>query len=279
MHTRAKYFLGLLLLLFSCSWQPDDEVVARVGKQELYLSQVQNHIPAGVPPEDSVAFARKFIDDWAAGILFQKAVTENLGGDDSEIQERLNEYRQSLYKYRYEQIYLASRIDTLVTDDQVREYYDAHKDIFNLEAPILKVRYLNFMSDSPYRNDLVENLASEDFAETVMADTVMNKYVIRYVDYSSEWIDAVRLSREFNVDYGTMLSLMKGKYITLANEERADERVAYVCEICRSGVAPLDFCRTQVRDIILSNREHLLIDGLERELLDKALKNQEYEIY
>ena len=268
-----------LLFFFSCTWVHDDKVVARIGKQALYLSQVQNHIPAGVSPEDSAAFARKFIDDWAAGILFRKAVTENLGGDDSEIQERLEEYRQSLYKYRYEQIYLASRIDTLVTDEQVQEYYEGHKEFFDLEAPILKVRFLNFMSDSPYRDEMIESLVSGDFAETVMADSVASKYVIRYVDYSEEWIDAVRLSREFNLDYGTMLSLLKGNFITLASEERADERVAYVCDIRRRGVAPLDFCYTQVRDIILNNREHQLLDGLERELLDRALSDNELEIY
>ncbi len=43
----------------------DDEVVARVGKDKLYKSDLEKVIPDMISPEDSTSLAARYINSWA----------------------------------------------------------------------------------------------------------------------------------------------------------------------------------------------------------------------
>ena len=76
-----------------------------------------------------------------------------------------------------------------------------------------------------------------------------------------------------------MLSRMGNSMIKVEPEDRGDMLVAYVCDILRSGVAPVDYCSSTIRDIIISTRKHELVKGLEQDLLDNALESKQFVIY
>ena len=98
------------------------EVVAKVGNHKLYRSQLQSYIPAGVSPEDSASLARQWINAWAEDLLLLDMAEEQLSGKDKDVSKELEEYRRTLLKYRYEQLYINQRLDTLITDEEVEQY-------------------------------------------------------------------------------------------------------------------------------------------------------------
>lgn len=266
-------------LLSSCAFLQDDEVVARVGARKLHRSEVAGYIPVGTSPEDSAAIALQYINSWASDILFEKLAMNGLSKEEKDLSEELEDYRRSLLRYRFEQAYVGSRLDTEVTSEQVRNYYSGHRKVFTLERPILKVRFIDIISDSPDKEMLLKLMSSPDYEEYGQLDSLCQTMALRYFDSSDRWMDAVVLAREFGTDYGTMLSQMSGKWIRIASPGRVDERIAYIVDICRSGVAPLDFCEDQIRDILLTTRKRELIEGLERDLLDNAAASRHFVIY
>ena len=76
-----------------------------------------------------------------------------------------------------------------------------------------------------------------------------------------------------------MLSLQKNDFIRYEPKDRGDLLVAYICDIVRTGAAPVEFVTPSIRDIIISERKHELVKGLEQDLLDRALESKEFEIY
>ncbi len=280
-----RNFIPLLLLSLLCSCTAissivhDDEVVAKVGKDKLYKSELLRFIPPATSPEDSAKLAARYINSWATDRLYLKVAEDQLSKSEIDVSAELEAYRLSLVKYRYEQRYISDRLDTLVTDDQIGGYYLAHKDDFILQRPILKVRFVDLMKDSPNKEDILRYLASEDHDEFSRADSLTLSTALRYFDNSDVWMDSRDLAVEFGVDYPVMLSAMKDKMIKIEPEGRGDLLVAYVCDIRRDGVAPLDFCSSEIRDIILSARKHSLLKGLERDLLETALDKRQFVIY
>lgn len=254
-------------------------MVARVGSKKLHRSEIAGYIPVGTTPEDSAAIALQYINSWASDILFEKLAMSSLSKDEKDLSEEMEDYRRSLLKYRFEQAYVGSRLDTEVTSEQVRNYYSAHRKVFTLQRPILKVRFLDIINDSPDKDMLLKLISSQDYEEYGQLDSLCQTMALRYFDSSDRWMDAVVLAREFGTDYGTMLSQMNGKWIRITSPERVDERIAYVVDICRSGVAPLDFCEDQIRDILLTTRKRELIEGLERDLLENAAASRQLVIY
>ena len=257
----------------------DDEVVARVGGEKLYLSEVTKFVPDFIAPEDSAALARQYINSWATQILYLQAAADSLSEEDVDVSAELEDYRRSLLRYRYEQHYIRQHLDTLVTDEQLRAYYESHRDAFVLERPLLRVRFADVMADSPSREAIISVLAQDDCSEVMPTDTVLRWAAIRYSDLSASWTDAMVLAKEFGTDYLTMLGHLKGNYITYEPEGRGDVMIAYVVDIEKYGVAPLESCRDRIRDYILSGRKRDLINGLEQELLEDAVDRKQFVIY
>ena len=85
--------------------------------------------------------------------------------------KELDAYRQSLLRYRFEQRYIAERLDTSVTDKEVEDYYDSHKDNFKLERPVLKARFMKIAKASPNLQKIRKLMSSEDVGIFLQSET------------------------------------------------------------------------------------------------------------
>ena len=284
MKVKHIIFLGALLAcLLSCerisSIIHDDEVVAKVVREKLYRSQLENYIPSGLSSEDSTNLALQYIKSWATEKLFVNVADMQLSKSEKDVTKELEEYRNSLLRFRYEQRYLNERLDTVITYSEVETYYDTHKDLFILDVPIVKARFLNIMKDSPNRERIIRKMSSTDYDDLMEADSLAYSSALKYFDYSDRWITAVALAKEFGTDYATMLSQLKNSYIEM-DFEAGNICVAYICDIRRGGtLAPIEYCEDRIRDIILSTRKHTIFTDLERDLLNDALDKQNFVIY
>ena len=273
----------LPLLLVSCtaisSLVHDDQVVARVGKNKLYKSELERFIPNMIPSEDSLRLADQYINTWAMDQLYLEVAEAELSKSELDVSGDLEDFRRSLLKYRYEQRYINDRLDTLVTDEQIREYYQAHEADFALKRPILKVRFVDVMKDSPNKDAILKMMTSKEYSDVQRADPLAQSTALRYVDSSDTWMDAAELSRFFGIDYTEMLALIKGDMIRYEPADRGDLMAAYVLDIRKNGTAPIEYCSSRIRDILISARKQALMNSLERDLLKNALESNNFVIY
>jgi len=258
----------------------DDDVVARIGNRRLYRSQLNAYLPSGISAEDSVNLSLQFINSWAVENLIQDMAVTKLSKQEMDVSEELEDYRRSLIKYRYEQRYINERLDTLVTRPEIEQYYKDHTDLFTLRVPVVKVRFLDIMKDSPNLELLRKKMSSNDYEELAEVDSLAYSSALMYVDHSSEWIDMVSFAKYFDVDYGTLLSRMKYDGFVEIEYERGDVRIGYILEMRHPGTTgPIEYCEERIKDIIITNRKHSLMSTLEQELLDDALDQENLIIY
>ncbi len=271
-----------LAALHSCkaitSFVHNGEVVAKFGDHKLYLSELEAVIPDGTSPEDSANLASLYISSWAKDKAFEDIADMTLSKEEKDVSEDLESYRQSLLRYRYEQRYVNERLDTLVTDDEIEDYYENHQEFFRLDRPVMKARFLNIAKDSP-NYPVIRKLMSSDKEEDVMAaDSIAFYSTQHYHDFSGQWIDAVTLAAEFGTDYVQMLSKRNGSFIEMSDESSVS--VAYVVDFVRSGqIEPLESCRDRIIDSILSARKHKLLTDLEQDLIEDATVKEKFVIY
>ena len=258
----------------------DDEVVARVGKHKLYRSQVEALIPPGVSAEDSTNLALHYINTWSMELLYSDIAAQQLSKSELDVSKELEDYRNSLLKFRYEQRYINDRLDTTVTAEQIQHYYDSHKDLFVLDVPIVKARFLDIMQESPNLEVLRRKMAAREDGDLAEADSIAYFSALRYEDKSDIWVDMPTFARYFGTDYGTVLShLGSDGYIDI-EDERGDVKIGYVVEIMRAGrLAPEEYCESRIRDIIISSRKRELLLSLEQDLLRDALEKKNLIIY
>ena len=257
----------------------DDDVVAKVGSHKLYLTDLEAVVPNDLTPEDSTNLAEQYIRSWASEQLYLDMASEQLSKSEKDVSRELDAYKSSLLKYRYEQRYVNERLDTTVTRNEIEDYYQNHKDLFVLDVPILKARFVDIMQDSPNIDLIRKKMSSTKYDDIVETDSLAYSSALKYVDHSDDWVNAVTLAREFGTDYGTMLSKLSNSYIEM-QEERGDVKIAYVLSVQRAGtLAPIDYCEERIKDIIISSRKHQLLSTLEQDLLEDALAKEKFVVY
>ena len=275
--------LIVLPSLSSCraisSFLKGGDVVAEVGSEKLYRSELNAVIPKGISQEDSTYLARQYINTWATELVYLGIAEQQLSKTEKDVTKELEDYRKSLLKYRYEQLYVNERLDTAVSDMLVEEYYNAHQDKFVLSRPLVKARFLSIADESPAKEQIRKRMSSDEVEDLVEADSLAYSSAYKFTTWSDEWIDVTVLAREFPMDYESMLSQVKKQWL-----EKVDTlgvaRLAFIKDVMKKGeVAPIEYSTPAIKDIIISARKQALISSLEQDLLNDARENGKFVIY
>lgn len=289
MTKKLLYIFLLALSAVSCKMARDlqdtatellsGEVVARVGKHVLHRSELENYIPSGVSADDSIGLARQYINAWAEDLLLLEVAEEQLSPTEKDVKKELEEYRRTLLKYRYEQLYIDQRLDTLITEEELVRYYNVNQDRFRLDRPLIKARYMIIGKDAKSLNTLKKKMSSDDETHIWEADSLGAYSAIKYADASDTWLDAITLAQELGTDYRSLLGSLKNRWAQV-DDGTGVLRIAYVVDMVAEGKnAPLEYCTERIRDLILSSRKHRLEGELEKNLLEDARRNQKFVIY
>ena len=271
----------LLPLLFSCIFADRSEKIplAKVGDEILYMSELESVLPNNLSREDSILMAEDYIKKWVTTELLIKKAHENLTMAQRDVSKELEEYRNSLIIYRYKKELLADKMDTLVNDEDVRQFYDANKQNFILANDILKAIYIKIplqVSKPEQARAFCEMTTGEDLKE-------LQEFCLRnaesYQFYLDEWVDA-RIVLQNLPDMPEDFSFRNLKNSLV---EKRDEKYYYlVCVIGygRKGtVAPLEYVSNNIRDIIINNRKTEFLKKIEEDVYVEGIRNQKFKIY
>jgi len=104
-----KWILILLLLttLTSCHqirrWLGNEpERVAQIGKEILYIDEVEGLLKSAATSDDSLNLVNHYIDLWAIDNLLLKKAEADLSKEDKDVDQELADYRKSLLVFRYQ---------------------------------------------------------------------------------------------------------------------------------------------------------------------------------
>ncbi len=257
----------------------DDEVVAKAGKNMLYKSEVEALIPRGMAGDDSLRLAMQYINAWASEMVFLDLAESKLSKTEKDVSKELESYRRSLLKYRYEQHYINERLDTAVTESEIKRYYDEHADSFVLTESIVRARYLRASPTSPNVQEIKELMSATDEDALWEAENLAYSSSEVFTGYSDNWVSISALAKDTGIDVVTLLSAGTEKFVQKDNEN-GTVSIVYIVEIMDVGLnAPVEYCAHEIEDIIISTRKRKLTASLEQDLLKSARDKGKFVIY
>ncbi len=279
---RIAVIVIVLSAFVSCraisSFLSNDEAVAEVGSEKLYRSELNVLIPKDISPEDSARLARRYINTWALDQVFLNIAEEQLSKSEQDVTKELEDYRKSLLKFKYEQLYVNERLDTAVSEDMVEEYYAKNMEKFKLQRPLVKARYLKIAEDSPTLRKIRGKMSSDEAQDLVDADSLAYSSALKFATWGNSWIDIVTLAREFPMDHVSLTMAMKDGWVEMT-DTTGILNLAYISEIIREGrTAPVEYCTPEIKDMIISARKQALVTSLEQDLLNDARQTGQFVI-
>lgn len=276
MFARHLVILALSCILVSCEFveralYSDDEVVAAVGKSVLRKSDVEEMISDGLSPEDSAGMAKNIIQRWRLQHLMLRKAERELPSKEKNLTRELEDYRRSLLVYRYEQMYVADRLDTSVSDIEVEEYYENNKAFFLAQAPLLRGFFLKMSSDSPNLQQMKYKLKSLSDEDTEEMMSLSMKVSYGYLNFYDTWVSAYDFIGDFHVTMDVFERMIMQNSFLEAENDGMTVFLRIWGRVESGEVMPLDYCSSTVKERILNRRKKDLLDNLEQDLLRESV--------
>lgn len=253
-----------------------NDLVARAGENFLY----ENDLPRFESEDDSIRRFMNFIESWAKEKVLYDLSKVNLSqSKKNQIDELVNNYKVDLYINSYKDLIVNTRIDSVVTNIQIDSFYNLYNSSFKLNENLIKYRYIKVPNDNINLSRIRSNITrinNEDrefldslnfqFADLKLNDSIW--YTERDVISSIEFINQQNKSRY----------LLKNRLFTIEDSQYVNYFI--VKDILKSGnIPPLSYLYERIKSTIINQRKLNLLQSLNKEILNDALKSKKYETY
>jgi hypothetical protein len=277
-----KVLIILLILATSCSTffkKKSERVLARVYDVYLYESDIKGIVSPGTLPKDSLAITRSFIDNWVRQRLILVQAEKNLTKAQMDFTRQLEDYENSLKIYEYENALVRQNLDTLITEEEMQNYYDANQQNFLLKDNIVQVQYVKLPLKSPYLKQVKKLLSSDDQDDKNKLAGLCEKQAADYFLDDQNWVLFNDLLKQIPVRSYNQEDFLKSH----RDLEYQDSMYLYLVRFkdfkIKESISPLGFEKQRIRDIILNKRKIELINRMQDDIYANARKKNVFEIY
>ena len=274
----------MLLAVSSCSYlkkQAGDDILAIAGDKYLYRKELEGVIPKGIPATDSMEIARQFIDNWIRQEVLLKHAESNLEESRKDFAKQLEAYRNSLIIYEYESELIRQKLDTVVSETEIQEFYQANESNFQLPENIIKVSYVKIPKESktkPSAKKARQLLVSKNPDDLIKLMELCDQSMFSCRIDDENWITFSDFIRELSLDINNQEDFLKNKTFFETN----DSLFTYLIRINEyktiESSAPASLVQDKIRNLILNKRKSELINRMQQQIFEEALKNKEFEI-
>lgn len=277
--------LGLLiccLVLFSSCRLYDrifnGEVVARVGTHVLYEGDIDKLNITGFSPEDSARMVTQYIHSWAKNNLLLDLAQTHLSKSDRDVEKQLEEFRQQLLVFRYEKQYVEQRLDTTFTELELIEYYEKNTSSFILTLPLVKCKIIKIAQNSPYFSQIKSLYRSPKEVDMLRLEELCYSSAEFYQLYP-DWVTLDIVAQKVETDLRSCENILSNGSYSEISANGYSYLISITDIIDKGEIAPFEYSREKIKDIILNHRKQELISSLERNLLNDAIGSNKLIIY
>lgn len=280
---------SIAILLFLSFWlggcnllnsKKENIVLAKIGEKSLYLSEIQPSIPENVEGADSALFVKEQVKKWVEQTLLLQMAELNLPESEKDIEKEIEDYRKSLLIYAYEKAFIAQKLDTLISDNEVANYYEGNLQNFELKDYVVKVLYTKLEKNAPqisYLRTMINN--TEEQEVRYQLEDYCRQFATNYMLEDQVWLYFEDLLKEIPIKTYNIDAFLKNNKVV----EIEDEQYLYFLVIkdyrLKDSVSPLELEKSRIKSIILNKRKLELTKSMRKDLYQDALNKNLIEYY
>lgn len=275
-------FLSFVVLLQGCGQVMTTDkgaVIARVHDNYLYEDDIEGLIPVGASVHDSLLIIKNLTENWIRTQLMVIQAKKNLSGEQLNFDKQLEEYRNSLIIYRFETEFINQRLDTIVGNEEIEQYYNDHLSDFELKENIVRLQYVIIDNEQE-----LESLFRQLFKmpDSLMIDSLEvygKQYAKSYFLESDTWVSFDELLDIIPIETYNQELFLKGKKFITLSDEKYTYLVNFVDFKLKNEMSPLEFRRDDIVNLIINKRKLALIKQVREDIFMRAVENNEFEVY
>jgi hypothetical protein len=260
--------------------EEQSKAIARANDHYLYASDLDGIVPTDASVQDSTNRMAAYVNNWIRKQLLIDEASARIDFDEAEIQRKILEYRYSLIAYGYKSYYVNENLTKEVSEEEIESYYQDNQQNFPLKQNIIRGKFIRVPKDSPNRPQIkgLLNSTREDKMEELK--TYCFSYALMYSLEDSVWINFDDIIKNTPLaEIPNKVDFLKRTKYTESSDETSNYYLLIKEYKKTDDIAPLEIVRDQIVGIIINKRKVALARNLEKEVYDKAVETNAFEIY
>lgn len=277
---RFTVFVFVLLFLFTACQDRygDESAIASFDSKSLYFSDIEPSFPENMSEKDSLELLTKIVDNWLARQLFYEKALQHDVGNTQHVEMQVERFRQDIVIHEYKTKLLADKIDTVVVENQIQQYYDQHQKEFPLRENIAKYFFVKIPKSVPDAYRLNSWLLRANDADELIEIKEYSYQNARLYEFDDKWVsfEKVRELLPNTIDNeDAFLKKMSVHY-------QRDDLYFYFLIVndykLQGELAPMEYVVPEIKQIIKSKRKIEFINRLENNLINEAKNSKKVKI-
>ena len=272
-----------LIFLISCDLfdvqekqRTNNEILAIVNTEKFFKKDLTILLPQNINKIDSQLLVKSYIQDWAIKkLLLEKAENNSSLETVNQIDDLVKDYKESLLINNYKEQLVKQKLDTIVTEKELEEYYLSNKENFKLNEELVKIKFLHIDNTINDKKEILKLFKSDDILD--LEELEKQELSFKFHQFNdSTWtqLDNVLLKLPFSKEK----LLKKTKFI-----QKQDSIGLYLVAIKDvlelKSIAPLSYVIPTIEQMILHKRKIQLIRDIEKIIIKDAIQNNNFKIY
>jgi hypothetical protein len=243
----------MLLLFTNCSSK--GKIVAKVGDFELYQNELEILMDHYGYDLNSKSETKDFVNQWCENQLYKLEIQSNNPEKWQLIQLKKDHFGAELAKYYFEETSFNLQLDSIVTEEEINNYYTKNKDEFILQDYIVKALYLkipkslDFKKEKVHTSYLLKN--DKDLAE-------INSYAKLYAENfyfdDSSWIYFSELTKDIPIRKMNIDNIVLNRSKTYFSDDDYTYFLNIIDYKLKDEAPPIAFLTNDIKESILRGR-------------------------
>ena len=280
-----KNFLVIIFLLSltACSFfkkkqSSDKDAIARVNDEYLYASDIQG-LTKGLKGKDSIEVLKNYADNWVRKKLLLQKAQQNIPEDDLGITKKVEDYRATLMLYEYEKALVNKKLDTVVTQTELNEWYEKLKADFPLEKDVYHLFFIKLKKDAPDLDNVRKWVNKQDDEETARKlKGYCQEFATAQVLSQGIWYDKDNLTKNFPLSENDMATLTYSKAFKEFKTESGSWFIKIGEVMKKDQVPPVEFIHDRIVKAIIEKRRLLMVEKIYDKIYQDGVKSKSFEI-
>ncbi len=276
---QATYMILIAFALTSCSLFTDDEPVAKVGDHLLTLNELSGYIPNYLDAKDSALWAEDYIKKWVQHELLLLKAEEKLSVQLKDVNKELEEYKNSLLIYRYKNILVKEKLDTIISDSRISQYYNDHRESFILNRNIVKAIFIKIPVQVSNPDNIKDLCLSENKEKQERLTSYCMSYAKNYDRFNDQWVAADLVLKNLPEEIKDQNQFLERNRFF----ESTDMNYYYI--VCvrdyrLSGqISPVEYVQNDIRSLILSKQKMEFLKQIEKDTYKEGIDKNKVKLF
>lgn len=274
-----KHLLGgvfvFFMLVSSCS---NDDQLARVNDHiltEQDAKMLMENLGYDAKKKEDVA---TFVQKWVDAMMMQDEILES-----DEKMARVAEFRSNLFRGELSNYFLTEKelmksVDSTTTDKELMEYYEKHKDEFELQDFIVKALFIKLPIDAPKLPEIKESYLLKNDKDIARIESYAKLYAEDFYFDDQNWIFFQEIRKKMPSRSVNSNNIVLNRTKTYFSDDEFIYFINVLDYKLKSESPPFEFIREQIRERLVGQRMNAKRTEAEKKLTERLKNKHEIEV-